>query len=466
MSTVLSFKPAVTLLEGPPPFLNAVPIAMYACDVSGRLRWFNRRAAQLWGREPKLNDDVELFCGSLKIHALDGRSIPHDQAPMAQVLKTGEPVDSAEATIERPDGSRITVAVHIDPIKDSSGQIRGAINCFHEVSVQRRAQIEAVESEGRLRELLEALPVAIYTTDLNGKITFYNQAAIDLWGHRPDLESNFWCGSWKLFWPDGKAIKHEECPMAIALKAGEAVRGYEAIAERPDGTRVSFIPYPTPLHDESGKMIGAVNMLVDITKRKAAEQRMELLSREVNHRAKNMLAVIQSIVRLSTTPDTRAFADVLLGRITALGRAHNLLSENRWESAALQRLIEEELAPFRGGGESRVRISGPGLSLATSAAQPLSIVVHELATNAAKYGALSSPAGRISIEWVRNPDGRAVLRWSETGGPSVRPPARQNFGLNVIGIVVRSQLGGSVHYDWRPDGLICTIEIPATALAN
>jgi two-component sensor histidine kinase len=236
------------------------------------------------------------------------------------------------------------------------------------------------------------------------------------------------------------------------------------MAERPDGTRFSFIPYPTPLHNGRGEMIGAINMLVDITERKSAEERLELLAREVNHRAKNMLAVIQSIIRLSTTKETRAFSDVLLGRITALGRAHSLLSENRWKSAGLNRLIEEELAPFREGNDVRVKISGPHLALTASAAQPLSMALHELATNAAKYGALSTPNGRVAIEWVRNPDGRVILRWIESGGPAVTVPTRQNFGLNVIGIVVRSQLSGAVSFDWRPDGLICTAEIPATLI--
>jgi PAS domain S-box-containing protein len=441
--------------------IEVLPLAVYACDANGAIRWFNRRAAKLWGREPNLNEGRELFCGSAKLFWPDGRTLPHDECPMARALASGAPIDGAEILIERPDGSRIRVVAQIAPLKDADNRTCGAINAFHEIKPSPRD-----DGEQHARALLDGLPAAIYTTDTAGRITFYNKAAVEFWGRTPELGKDIWCGSWKLFWPDGRPMTHEECPMAVALKEGKAVRGAEGVAERPDGTRVPFIPYPTPLRDASGKMIGAVNMLVDISRRKAAEQRLELLSREVNHRAKNMLAVIQSIVRLSTTPDTRTFSDVLLGRITALGRAHNLLSENRWESAGLQRLIEEELAPFREGDASRVRIVGPRLALAAATAQPLSIVTHELATNAAKYGALSSPAGHVTVEWVRNPDGRVVLRWTESDGPTVRPPTRQNFGLNVIGIVVRSQLGGAAQFDWRPEGLICTIEIPASALAG
>ena len=121
-------------------------------------------------------------------------------------------------------------------------------------------------------ELLDALPAAVYVTDRKGRITYYNKAAADLWGQRPALGDAEWCGSWKLFWPDGTPLPHAQCPMAIALKEKRAVRGMEAIAERPDGTRVPFIPYPTPLRNAEGEIIGAVNMLVDISERKRSEE--------------------------------------------------------------------------------------------------------------------------------------------------------------------------------------------------
>jgi PAS domain S-box-containing protein len=105
-------------------------------------------------------------------------------------------------------------------------------------------------------EILEALAVAVYITDAEGRITFYNQAAADLWGHRPKLGTDFWCGSWRLYWPDGAPMAHHECPMATAIKEGRPIRDIEAVLERPDGARVPFRPYPTPLKDESGRVIG------------------------------------------------------------------------------------------------------------------------------------------------------------------------------------------------------------------
>jgi two-component system CheB/CheR fusion protein len=128
------------------------------------------------------------------------------------------------------------------------------------------------EGEPRWRDLVNALPAAIYTTDAAGLITFYNEAAVALWGRKPEIGKSEWCGSWKLYWPDGTPMAHSECPMAVSLRTGKPVRGVEAVAERPDGTRVPFMAFPSPLRDVAGNLVGGGNMLVDITERKCAEQ--------------------------------------------------------------------------------------------------------------------------------------------------------------------------------------------------
>ncbi len=130
-------------------------------------------------------------------------------------------------------------------------------------------------NEPRSRAIIDALPAAIYTTDAEGKITHFNPACIEFSGRTPTIGSDHWCVTWKLFHPDGRPMPHDECPMAISLKEGRIVRGAEAIAERPDGTRVWFTPYPTPLFDDTGKLVGGINMLVDITERKAVEARIQ-----------------------------------------------------------------------------------------------------------------------------------------------------------------------------------------------
>jgi PAS domain S-box-containing protein len=459
------------ILNTPPAIADLLPVAIYACDADGRIRWFNRRAADLWGRFPRLRDNSERFCGSHKILWRDGRQASRDESPMAHALKSGEDIGSADAVIERPDGSRTVATVHISVLKDSDGVLLGAINCFHELAAGGAAETGPAETAPRaheksFRDLLEALPVAIYTTGIDGRITFYNRAAVELWGREPGLESAYWCGSWKLFWPDGSAMRHDECPMAQAVKENRSVRGAEAMAERPDGTRFWFVPYPTPLHDSDGRLVGAVNMLIDITDRKRNEKRLELLSRELDHRAKNMLAVVQSIVRLSRADTVTAFSDTLLGRIAALAHAHTLLSESRWEGADLGRLIEEELAPYRSGGRACAEVSGPQILLNSSIAQPIAMALHELTTNAAKYGALSRPDGIVRIEWSCSANGALRLTWHETGGHAVRAPTCSNFGTTLIELTIRDQLNGSVEFDWRPTGLACEIEVPGAELSS
>lgn len=262
----------------PAALLDLLPIGVYVCDRDGTIVRFNRCAAELWGRSPELGDLVDRFCGAYRLYSLEGRPIAHAACPMADVLVTGIPVRNQEIGIERPDGSRIVALVHIDPLRDDSGDIVGAVNCFRDITDHPRREGKSRDQERHSHELLEGLPVAVYTTDAAGRITFYNQAAVDLWDRRPVLGKEEWCGSWRLYWPDGTPMAHDECPMAVTLKEGRPIRGTEAIAQRPDGSRVPFIAYPTPLFNESGKLIGAMNALVDITEHKRAAEAAQRLS--------------------------------------------------------------------------------------------------------------------------------------------------------------------------------------------
>jgi PAS domain S-box-containing protein len=309
------------------------------------------------------------------------------------------------------------------------------------------------------RDLLNALPAAIYTTDAEGRITFYNDAAVAFAGRRPEL-GELWCVTWRLFNLDGTPLPHEACPMAIALKEGRPVRGAEAIAERPDGSRVVFAPYPTPLRASDGTLIGAVNMLVDITDRKIAEERQQLLTHEVNHRANNLLSVVQSIVRLTRSDDVDSLREAIDGRIQALARAHSLLAKTRWLGADLQHLVSEELAPYM-GEDARAWVSGTTLPLRPAAAQSLALIIHELVTNAVKYGALSQANGRVHLDWRRGNED-ILIRWREDGGPAVTPPTRRGVGTTVIERA-SSQLQAKVSYDWAHGGLGFELRAP-TAL--
>jgi PAS domain S-box-containing protein len=311
------------------------------------------------------------------------------------------------------------------------------------------------EHELRYRALLNALPAAIYTTDAAGRLTFYNEACVAFSGRRPEIGTDSWCVTWRLYRTDGTPLPHDQCPMAAALKEGRPIRGEEAVAERPDGTRIPFIPYPTPFFDADGVVIGAINMLVDITHRKEAEERLKLLSDEVNHRANNLLTVVQATVRMTQGETVAQYQTTLEGRIHALARAHSLVAESRWQGADLHRLVSEELAPYVGAEQPRIWVSGPTTPLKPSTAQSMALVIHELATNAAKYGALSTPSGEVRANWSE-PDGGLHFVWTESGGPPVKAPLKRGVGTYVIESAVR-QLGGQVRIDWRPEGLVCEI---------
>jgi len=309
--------------------------------------------------------------------------------------------------------------------------------------------------EKQFRDLLQALPAAIYTTDADGRITFFNRACIEFAGRTPRI-GDMWCVTWKLFMPDGTPLRHEDCPMAIALKENRPVRNVEAIAERPDGSRICFMPYPTPLRDEAGQLLGAVNMLVDITTRKQAEERMMLLTGEVDHRSNNLLAVIQAMLRLTKADSAEEFQAAFQGRLSALANVQRLFSVSRWTGADIQTIIREELRPY---GSTRVSMTGVDVRLPASLAQAIAVAVHELATNAAKYGSLSGPAGKIDIHWQVDQADTLVLRWTESGGPQIAEPMRKGFGVGAIDGMVRT-LSGRVTRQWKPEGLACELSFP------
>jgi len=209
--------------------------------------------------------------------------------------------------------------------------------------------------------------------------------------------------------------------------------------------------------DSQGRVVRISGVTIDITDRKEAEERQTLLAREVDHRARNALAVIQSIIRLTRAKSVEDYVGAIEGRIKALARAHTLLSDSRWEGADLATLAAEELAPYRTG--DKVAMSGPDVSLEPSTAQGLALALHELATNAAKHGALSSLHGRLSLTWQLRPDA-LVLEWNESGGPPIAPPTARSFGLRVIRASIEQQLSGEAAFDWDPKGLHCSFSIP------
>jgi PAS domain S-box-containing protein len=325
------------------------------------------------------------------------------------------------------------------------------------------------ERDRRFRGLLDALPAAIYTTDAAGRLTYYNEAAVEFWGQRPPLGTQEWCGSWKLYLPDGTPLAHADCPMAIALKENRAVRGVEAIAERPDGTKVPFIPYPTPLHDQNGRLVGAVNMLVDITDRKHAEAEQAMLVREVHHRVRNTLAIAQAIIgsTAKTAENVDGFKDALIGRISALARTHLLMSDG--SPLDFHAMLKNELNPFDDSSGARVLMSGPAVDIAQRHAVPLGMALHELTANSAKYGALSTLGGKVEVTWriITEATRRELeFEWVETGGPAVVTPERKGFGAQLLEVVLPRQIHATTNVELRPEGLRARVRLALTTDAK
>jgi PAS domain S-box-containing protein len=358
------------------------------------------------------------------------------------------------------------------PISQLEGELDRAVR-LHEgdsnvfpIGGPMRAQETLRERELWFRQVLSALPAAVYTTDAGGRLTYFNDAAADLWGQRPQIGSTEWCGSWKLYWPDGTPMAHGDCPMATALKEDRPVPGLEAACERPDGTRVPFITYPTPLHDESGRLVGAVNMLVDITERKRAEERQHLMVRELHHRVKNTLATVQAIMgstaRSATSIDE--FQNALIGRISSLAKTHVLLSDE--EPVSFADIMHSELDAFEDGNDNRITLSGPPVEIPPQLAVTLGMAVHELTTNAVKYGALSVFGGKIDVTWSETIEAnrrRLDFEWTESGGPKVLKPKKQGFGVRMLEFVLRGQIQATTHIEYKPKGVRVRVSVPMPA---
>jgi two-component sensor histidine kinase/DNA-binding response OmpR family regulator len=243
------------------------------------------------------------------------------------------------------------------------------------------------------------------------------------------------------------------------MSKGARTQQIEFRVLRPDGKLRWCIGTVAASLDTTDRVVRISGVTIDVTERKEAEERQDLLAREVDHRARNALAVVHSIVRLTRASTVEGYVTAVEGRIKALARAHALLSDSRWHGADLGALVVEELAPYRGAEADKVEIGGPTVSLQPPVAQGLALALHELATNAAKHGALSSIAGKVSVTWRLQAD-LVVLRWVESGGPRIAPPPARSFGLNVIRASVESQLGGQAAFDWDPQGIQCTLTVP------
>lgn len=434
---------------------EAATIGIAEADANGHLLRVNDALCHMLGRSRE-----ELLAMSF-LDYTHPESVSEDAASYARQV-AGE-MDSYvfRKRAVKPDGQVLYLDVHSSSVRDAAGQFSYGVRVIQDVTAARRMEMQVRESERHMRNLLEALPAAVYTTDAQGRITFYNRAAVELSGRTPAL-GDMWCVTWKLFNTDETPLPHDQCPMAVALKENRPIRGVEAIAERPDGTRVPFAPYPTPLHDAEGNLVGAINMLVDITERKQAENRQKTLIDELNHRVKNTLATVQSLA-VQTSRDAEDAKDGYKrfeARLLALSRAHDLLTRRHWGNTPLDSLAQEVLMPVFGSDPQRIVVEGPSIDIGTRVALNLTMTLNELAINALKYGAMSVETGTLSVTWQLHaqPDGTLfALDWRERGGPLVLQPEREGLGSRLMKRCIERDLGGSFELIFAPEGVRCQL---------
>jgi two-component sensor histidine kinase/DNA-binding response OmpR family regulator len=228
---------------------------------------------------------------------------------------------------------------------------------------------------------------------------------------------------------------------------------------RPNGELRWCIGAAAASFDGNNRLIRLSGVTVDISDRKRAEERLMMLAEEVDHRARNVVAVVQSIMRLTRADSIEEYLAALDGRIRALSIAHKLLATSRWEGADLNRLVEEEVAPYQIRDVEKISASGPAVLLPPATAQTIALALHELVTNAAKYGSLSNESGQVKVTWQMQP-GKLQLVWVESGGPTIKQPSRRGYGTRVVKAGIEGQLGGLVEFDWQPAGLRCTVLVP------
>jgi PAS domain S-box-containing protein len=304
--------------------------------------------------------------------------------------------------------------------------------------------------------IVESSDDAIITKNLNGIITSWNKGAGRLFGYTADEVIG---KPVTILMPPER--QNEEPVILERLQRGERIEHYETVRTRKNGSRIDISLTVSPVKNAGGKIIGASKIARDITEKKRNEAQITILAREAEHRAKNILATVQATVHLTQSDTPEGLKQAIEGRIHALANVHRLFVESRWTGAELDSLVKQELAAYCQEGETRARIDGPTVLLEPNTAQTVAVTLHELATNAAKYGALSVPEGRVQVEWSRAADGRLVLRWVETGGPPVKPPRRKGFGTRVMHGMIQGQMNGEMRFDWHAEGLICEVAIPA-----
>jgi two-component system, chemotaxis family, CheB/CheR fusion protein len=323
-------------------------------------------------------------------------------------------------------------------------------------------RIRAEQGSRLLASIVATSDDAIVSKDLNGIVTSWNKGAERIFGY---TDGEMLGKSITILMPSAR--NNEESEILDRIRRGEHVDHYETVRQRKDGTLVDISLTVSPVRDATGKVVGASKVARDISERKQAQARQELLTREVQHRTKNLFAVVLAIVTRSfvgkyTVEDAKL---AVVNRLEPLGQTHLMLIDKDWQGADLAEIVHAEMSPYA----DRVKIEGPSLMLTARAAENFALALHELATNAAKYGALSNTTGRVHIAWSKdasNGSNHFTFRWQEQGGPPVRPPNQKGFGSAVLEQVMTAHFEAPPHIEFPLAGVIYELNGSLDALTT
>ncbi len=378
------------------------------------------------------------------------RHLHLDERAVAQARERGW-WDAFEKEYLRPDGTLVPVRVSSAPLPGEPGRVVVAVD---DITEDRRTQAALRESEARFRATQEHADVGIAEVDAQSRYMRVNEAFCTTTGYsREELQH---LTLWDITHPDHIAEDRANLERQISTKAAPAYAVEKRFIRKDRSVGWALIS-ASAVHDEKGEFLYGVRVVQDISERKRAEEHQRLLINELNHRVKNTLATVQSItsqtLRSARSPEEAQAA--VEARLLALSRAHDVLSRENWEGAGLREIVDEATAPFRRPESERIVAAGPDVRLSTRVALALAMALHELATNAVKYGALSNATGTVGLRWTVDARGHLTMTWREAGGPPVVAPTRRGFGTRLIERSLAQDLQGRAEVAFEPGGVVC-----------
>jgi two-component system CheB/CheR fusion protein len=466
-------------------FIEALPTGIYVCDTDSVLIAYNSRAADIWGPAAMVSGTRQRHCGGFKLYLSDGRFVPHDEMPMALVPITRQPSGAFEAIIEREDGSRREVVASVTPLFDDDGSYIGFLNSVQDVTERKdterreaavrdalavakrnlrkndrtlselgRLNDGLVESEGFLQGILDSVSDCIEVLDAEGRIQFMNRDGLRA------MEIDDFDQVRGANWAEeqcGDQIEAAKAAIAVA-KAGGVGR-FETCAPTLKGKALWWDVAVTPIADgiTSKGMLLAISR--DISEKKAGEEARKLLGQELQHRLKNTIAMVQSIANqtLRHAGSVDEARTVLSNRIAMLGKAHDILLNENGTGADLVGIVGA-MIELHADRRERFVVRGPNVNFGPKAAMAMALALHELATNAHKYGALSNDCGEVHVHWELVGADRLKFIWAEQRGPQVTEPIAKGFGSRLTQSMLISSIGGNPQARYDPEGFTFKVD--------